>query len=227
LKAQQVLIDICNEYHVGLNELNKSVPNRKPFIGVRFPRLVEISKTIHKDNPLEFIETNDCSVYELEILQTYSIGVLKDIHQALYYFDQFAHIAHDWSTIDSLCQHFTITKKYPDEVFNLLKTYATINDEYLQRIVAVMILSHFLNDTYIESSLELIKMLNHPGYYTKMAVAWALATMMIHYSHLVIPLFQSQTFDPWIHNKAIQKTIESFRITDENKEIVKSLKRLK
>lgn len=225
MHAHKVLNQLCEEHHIHVKDFKNDVENRKPYIGVRFPRLVEISKTIQKDDPIEFIESNDCSVYELEILQTYTIGYLKDLNLALYYFDQFAHIAHDWSTVDSLCQHFTITKKYPREVFQLLEKYAIKDDEYLQRIVAVMILSHYLNDEYIERSLELILKLNHQGYYTKMAVAWALATMMIHYSHLVIPCLESHAFDPFTHNKAIQKTIESFRITAENKEKVKALKR--
>jgi len=225
MNANQVLLNLCQEYQIDWNDLKTDVEHRKPYIGVRFPRLAEISKTINQDNPIEFLDSNDCSVYELEILQTYCIGALKDIQKALYYFDQFAHLARDWSSIDSLCQRFVITKKYPEEVLILLSTYATKEDEHLQRIVAVMILSHYLNDTYIEQSLHLIKKLNHPGYYTKMAVAWALATMMITYSNRVIPLLKAHTFDCWTHNKAIQKAVESYRVSEQDKVELKLLKR--
>jgi 3-methyladenine DNA glycosylase AlkD len=226
MHANEVLHNLFLETNRTPEQLKTATPNRKPSIGVRFPRLVEIAKQIQKNNPIEFLESNDCSIYELEILQTYLIGFLKDFNQAILYFNKFALIACEWSTVDSLCQHFTIAKKYPNEVFALLGEYVKKNDEYRQRIVAVMILSHFLNDAFIEESILLLDQCVHPGYYTKMAVAWAIATMMVRYSDLAIAYLKQNRLDLWTHNKAIQKTQESFRVAAQIKAKVRELKRV-
>lgn len=202
----------------------QDISNRKPYLGISYPKLKNISKEIIKENWVEFLETNDCSIYELEILNTYVIGSIKEINHALYYFDKMVYQSKEWSVVDSLCQKFVIARKYPDEVLNLLENYAWVDDEYIQRVVSVMLLSHYNNDQSINRCLEIIKCLNHPGYYNKMGIAWALATFMIHYPDKVLLYLTSKHCDPWIKNKTIQKSIESFRIPDELKDKLKELR---
>jgi len=199
------------------NELKHNISNRKPYIGISYPKLKIISKDILKKDWIEFLDTNDGSIYELDILQTYVIGSIKTIDQAMYYFDQMVYLAKEWSVVDSLCQKFVITKKYPNEILALLEKYSKVNDEYIQRVVSVMLLSHYNNDKYIDYSIELIKTLNHPGYFNKMAISWALATFMIKYPDKVLAYIKSNECDTWIRNKTIQKSIESYRISDELK----------
>jgi 3-methyladenine DNA glycosylase AlkD len=225
MKAKEVLDNMLKQYQKSLFELNIQGMIRKPSIGISYPKLKLIADQIQKDNPIEFLESNDFSVYELEILQTYVIGRIKDIDVAIKHFEAFSPYAKEWSVVDSLCQRFIITKKHSSTVFHLLKQYALINDEYMQRIVAVMILSHFLIDDYIDEAIQLLGQLNHEGYYCKMAVAWAFATIMAKYPQKCIELFKQDRLDTWTHNKAIQKTIESYRVTEEHKKIVRQLKR--
>jgi 3-methyladenine DNA glycosylase AlkD len=134
-------------------------------------------------------------------------------------------LAKEWSTVDSLCQKFIIAKKHRDEVLPLLIKYSNSKDEYLQRVVAVMLLSHYLEDEYIEKVFDLLSKLNHQGYFTKMAVAWALATVMTYYPKECLAYMKSSKLDKWTHNKAIQKMKESFRISDDNKLKLESLKK--
>jgi 3-methyladenine DNA glycosylase AlkD len=133
--------------------------------------------------------------------------------------------AKEWSVVDSLCQKFVLARKYPDEIFELLIEYSKVEDEFTQRIVSVMLLSHFNNDKYIEASIKLINQLNHAGYYNKMAKAWALATLLINYQDRIIDYLNLNNLDIWTHNKTIQKALESFRISDESKLIISKLKR--
>ena len=205
-------------------ELKQSVLNRKPYLGIPYPKLKNISKEIIKDDWIEFLNTNDCSIYELEILNTYVIGSIKNIDCALDYFNKMVYQAKEWSVVDSLCQKFVIARKYPDEVLNLLENYKCVDDEYVQRSVSVMLLSHYNNETTIDQSIDMIKSLNHPGYFNKMGIAWALATFMIRYPQKVLLYLMSNECDPWIKNKTIQKSIESFRIPDELKDKLKELR---
>lgn len=209
---------VLNEYLFSqFKELKHNIPNRKPYLGISYPKLKIISKEILKNDWIEFLNTNDGSIYELDILQTYVIGSIKSIDQAIFYFDQMVYLANEWSVVDSLCQKFVITKKYPNEILALLEQYSKENDEYIQRVVSVMLLSHYNHDEYIDYSIELIKTLNHPGYFNKMAISWALATFMIKYPDKVLTYIQSSKCDAWIKNKTIQKSIESYRISDELK----------
>ncbi|MCK7488114.1 MAG: DNA alkylation repair protein [Bacillus subtilis] len=225
MNAHAILSQMYQEVNRGPEDLKSAVPNRKPYIGIRFPRLVEIAKQIQKNDPIEFLKTNDYAVYELEILQTYVIGNLKEFHQALDFFQRYAIHAREWSTVDSLCQHFTIAIKHPKEVLAMLHEFAQVDDEYLQRIVAVMLLSHFFHSETIDESIELLAKLKHPGYYTRMAIAWAYATLMVNHSDACIAILKSNILDVYTHNKAIQKIQESLRIDKEQKALVKALKR--
>jgi len=223
MKAKQALTNLKNKYKI--TTFKSGIENRKPYLGISFPNLKSFANEIFKDNPLEFLDSNDFSVYELEILHTYVIGKLKDFNLAFKYFKDYAPLVKEWSTVDSLCQKFVIAKKHRDEVMQLLIKYSTSKDEYLQRIVAVMLLSHYLEDEYIDQVFEILSKLNHQGYFTKMAVAWALATVMTYYPKECLFYMKTSKLDKWTHNKAIQKMKESFRISDDYKFKLEGLKK--
>lgn len=225
MDAKEVLKQMYVHFDKTSDDLNGSVPNRKPFLGISSPNLRMISKEIIKIDPIQFLDTNDLSIFELEVLHTYVIGSIKDIGLALKYFTAFSPLAKEWAVVDSLCQKFVIAKKYPDLVWNLMVQYASIDDEYMQRIVAVMLLSHYLNDAYIDQSIELLAQLKHEGYFCKMAVAWAFATIMAHYPQKCYAYLKQQKLDKWTHNKAIQKMIESFRVSNLDKARLRQMKR--
>lgn len=199
-------------------------PPRKPTYGISYPKLKEVSKIIIRSNPIEFLESNNFSIYELEILQTYVIGSLKDIDQAIHYFKELLKVAKEWSVIDSLCQRLIITRKYPFKVLDLLKTYMDSNDEYIERMICVVVLSHLLIDETYHEAIALITQLHHQGYYAKMGKAWAMCEVMIKYPEHALHILAEKCTDPWTQNKAIQKMTESYRIPHEFKETLKTLR---
>lgn len=224
MNANDVLLNILLKNEQA-NSLRHDVLNRKPFLGISYPVLKQISKIIMASDPIQFLESNDFSIYELEILQTYVIGQIKDRDLGIKYFSAFAPFAKEWSVVDSLCQKFVIARKYPKEIFDLMKTFALIDDAYIQRIVSVTLLSHFLNDNTIDEAITLINQLDHSDYYCKMAKAWAYATMAISYPEKVITCLNQKYLDVWTHNKAIQKMFESRRVSADTKAKILLLKR--
>lgn len=217
--------DFLEWFNLSSKDINYNNSGRKPFYGISYPRLKAYSKSLIKRSHYDFLDANNFDVYELEIIQTYLIGSIKDIKLALRYFELFAPFAREWSVVDSLAQRFVIAKKYQNECFELVQKYALFNDEFLQRIAAVLLLSHFLNDEYIDQSINLLTTINHPGYYTKMAVAWAFASIMSKYPQKCLIVLNEHKLDPWIHNKAISKMIDSFQITENEKQHLRTLKR--
>jgi 3-methyladenine DNA glycosylase AlkD len=196
-----------------------------PYLGLSHPKMASFFKEVVAKHQLkDFLIAKEMDLYELRIIYAYAIGKIKSIDEALFFFNDFAPYARDWSVVDTLCQKFIIARKHQAIVFELLKQYAQVNDEFIQRIVSVVLLSHYLNDEYIEATLDLLKTLKHPGYFTKMGVAWALATINAKYPEKGIQFLKEGHLEAWTHNKAIQKSIESFRVTPENKAILKAMR---
>ena len=196
----------------------------KNFHGTRLPVLRKIAKQIAKEKQYDFFKQEHKS-YEETIIHAYAIGYLKeDITILLTYLKDFIKQIDNWSICDSLCQNMTFARKYPQEVFNFLLTLINTENEWENRIVVVTFLSHFLNDQYIDKVIETIKTIKPTTYMSKMGYAWLVATMMAKYPDKTFEFMKNSVIDSWTYNKAIQKMIESFRVSDENKKILKSMK---
>lgn len=194
---------------------NKLNPTAKPALGVRIPKLRELAKRIAKEDYKWFLENNPLDTFELESLQAFVIGYAKDdIHVILNYMREFIPTIHDWSVNDSLCQTFKIARKYPKETFELLMEFKDSKKEFEVRVVAIMLMSQFLNDEYIDKVIEVLDSLYTDSYYSRMGVAWAVATIMAKYPTKCIAYMNSSNnhLDDWTYNKAIQKMKESFRV---------------
>lgn len=221
--VKQIIQNHRNEKRIAFDE--KLSPNQTGFNGLTIPKLREISKLIYKDNPYEFLDQNDFSNYELEQLQAMVIGLIKDMDVALKYMNSFIPYVKRWSVNDTLCMDFKIAKTDLNKLFLFLKPYFNSTKEFEQRIVAVMFLCHFLTDDYIDIIIPILDQLKIQEYYAKMAVAWAFATILAKYPDKGLAYIKNNHLDKWTHNKAIQKAIESYRVNEDLKEILKTLKR--
>ncbi|MCD8574626.1 MAG: DNA alkylation repair protein [Erysipelotrichaceae bacterium] len=152
MKASEVinLIKGQSKYPTPTNSVNHSIPS----YGLSYPQMNGIAKQIK--NPFEFLDSNTSEVYELHIIHTMVLKRVKDIDLAIHYFKVYCNIAKEWSVVDSLCQRFVIAKVYPKQVFDVLVELSSSSDEFVQRCVAVMCLSHFLNDEYINKVVSLL-----------------------------------------------------------------------
>ena len=190
-------------------------PTAKPCTGVRIPQLRKIAQKIAKDDYRGFLDNNPMDTFELECLQAFVIGYAKDdISILLSYLESFIPRVHDWSVSDSLCQTFKIAKKYPTETMKVLSKFKKSHREYEVRIVAIMLMSQFLNDEYIDTVIETINNLYTEDFYAKMGVAWAVATIMAKYPDKCLDYMLSpdNRLDEWTYNKALQKMKESYRV---------------
>ncbi len=216
------IIELADPKRKAFNE--KLDPNQSKMYGLTIPQLRKLSKDIAKENPYEFLDQNDFSCYELEQLQAMVIGLIKDIDAAMNYFEEFIPFVHGWSVNDTLCMDFKIARKHKKRVFNFLKSHMFSNKEFEQRVVAVMILCHFLDDEYIDASIHVLQHLRVESYYAEMAVGWAFATILAKYPDKGIAFMRTQKLRPKAYLKAIQKAIESYRVSDEIKAELKLLR---
>lgn len=201
-------------------------PNSKPMLGVRLPELRKIAKEIAKTDYKGFLEECPDTYFEYETLQAYVLGYAKDdIETILSYADRFVPKIGDWSVSDSFCQNFSIARKYPERVFDWLMGYAKKEEEFSQRVAAVLLMSHFLVPEYIGKVLDVMNILQFDGYYTKMGVAWCVATAYAKFPKETAVYLADNKLQDWTYNKAIQKMCESYRVAEEDKVYWKARKR--
>lgn len=207
---------------------NNVIPNSKPVIGVRLPELRKMAKVIAKDNYKTFLKDCPDEYLEYQILKAYTIGYIKDdIEEVLICADEFIPTIQDWAVNDSFCQNFKQAEKYPQRVWKWLQKYAASNSEYSQRVAAVLAMSHFLKEDYIDAVLMMMNRIKYEGYYTRMGVAWCVATAYAKFPEVTMNYLHNNKLDDWTYNKSIQKMTESFRISDSDKALLKTMKRSK
>ena len=195
------------------------------YYGVRLPELRKIAKMIVNEKRYDYFDEKHNSFEELTI-HAYAIGYLKeDINSCLKYLKEFIPLVNNWSVSDSVCQNMKFARKYPKEVFEFLKSMKDSNSEWEIRIVAVTLMSHFLNDEYIDEVIDILDKFKRPSYMAKMGIAWAFATIMAKYEDKMFLYLEKSSLDDWTFNKALSKMKESFRVSEEAKERLKLIKR--
>lgn len=225
-KIKQKLFEIADtkykEFHSGL------CPNTGNIIGVRVPILRNYAKEIfNKYNWKQIIEEIDDEYYEEIMLKGMLIGLAKkeDINIILKYVENYVPKIDNWAICDVFCAGLKITNKYKKEMWNFIQKYLKSNKEFEIRFAVVMILDYFIEPKYLQSNFEIFNNIKNEGYYAKMAVAWAISICLIKFYDETIKYLEKSKLDNWAYNKAIQKAIESYRISDEKKELLRSMKR--
>lgn len=204
-------------------ELNKI---KRTSFGISIPELRKFAKKLAKNDYKEFFRINDFSTFELKMLHAFTIGYVKDdIKTLLIYFEKFMPYVDDWSINDSLCQNFRIARDEQEAVWDFLMQYKNSKKEFESRIVAVVLLSHYLNDEYITRVFEVLNELNTNDYYSQMGVAWAIATIMGKYPEKCLEYLNNPKckLDKTTYNKSLQKIRESLKVSKEIKNITKTM----
>ena len=206
------------------------IPGARPILGVRVPILRKFSKEIAKGDWQTYLREASEDSYEEVAIKGFVIGYAKaELSILLPYIAEHIEKINDWSLCDGFCSNLKVIEKHREEFLEFLLPYAKIDDEFKQRVVAVMLMTHYLTDEYIDMTLKVLDNLKNEKYYCKMAVAWAIATAWAKqrektYCYM---LDGNNTLDDWSYNKAIQKMLESYRVSDEDKVMLRKMKRNK
>lgn len=125
----------------------------------------------------------------------------------------------NWAVCDSFCN--SLAPRFPGDgaaLWDFLRPLYPDSREYYARVACVVQLSHFVDSEHLEEGLSLLQQVKHPGYYAKMAAAWALSEWYVKFPQAVGQLLAQQTLEPWVQNKAIQKVRESRRVSKAEKD---------
>ncbi len=201
------------------------IPGRRKAIGVSNPDMRRLAKQIAADDPFGFLESNPQEYFEEQMLYAFVLGCAKgDFERKLKLFTrQFSNIS-DWACTDALCNDMKDIRKHREETLKAITPYVSSHNEFEVRCVAVTLLSHYVTEDYRDTVAELLPKLDTSDYYAMMGTAWAAAELVCRYPQYGIGFIGKRLLDERTHNRAIQKACESFRVSDEDKIILRKMK---
>ena len=203
----------------------KIIPSTDPetVIGVRTPELRTIAKEMVKAGDfMDFLEDLPHRYFEENQLHAFIISGMKDLKECMEELEKFLPYVDNWATCDQMSPK--IFKKHKAELLSHIKDWLGSDRTYTVRFGIGMLMEHFLDDDYDPVYPEMVAKLRSDEYYVNMMIAWYFATALAKQYESILPFIEEKRLDVWTHNKTIQKSIESFRITDEQKKYLRSLK---
>ncbi len=209
------------EFHSGL------VPGKENILGIRMPILRATAKEVVKGNWREFLELCTSDTYEEVLIKGIVIGLVPvDYEEFIGLVDGFAPLVDNWATCDSFCNGLKRIKAFKEGFFEHLEDYLCSENPWYIRIALVTMLSFYVEEGFINKVIHRSAAVKSQEYYVRMANAWLVAECYIRFPIITQDfLIEQCPLDNWTYNKAIQKIRESYRISKETKNYLKTLKR--
>lgn len=197
--------------------------NPETVIGVRTPELRKLAKQLSKmPEAAEFLKILPHKYYEENNLHGHLIDTLKDYDKIIEAIDAFLPYVDNWATCDLMSPK--VLKKHLPELYGKIREWLKSRHTYTVRFGIEMLMSFYLDEHFKSEMLGLVASVKSQEYYVNMMIAWYFATALAKQYEIALPYLEKQRLDKWTHNKAIQKAIESYRITDEQKAYLRTLK---
>lgn len=192
-------------------------------IGVRTPELRALAKKIsHKEDICGFLECLPHKYFDENQLHAFIISDIKDFDVCIKEVERFLPFVDNWATCDQLSPK--VFKKHKSELLVHIKQWLGSDKQYTVRFGIGMLLAHFLDDDFDISYLDMVAAVKSDQYYINMMIAWFFATALAKQYDSALPYLKNRRLDCWTHNKTIQKACESYRVPDEHKQYLKTLK---
>ncbi|WP_434793685.1 hypothetical protein TPDSL_36720 [Terrisporobacter petrolearius] len=224
-EIRQELIKLADDKYRSFH--SNLCPGVENILGVRLPLLRKIAKSLSKEEDYyNYLNNGDTKYYEEIMIEGLIIGYLKtDNENRFNYIKNFIPKIDNWAICDSFCNNLKFTKENMNEVWNFILPYTSSENEFDIRFAIVMMLNFYIIEDYIDDVLNTLNKINHDGYYVKMAVAWAVSYAYIDFPQKTLAFLKNNNLDNFTYNKSLQKIIESTRVSKEDKDLMRSLKK--
>lgn len=204
---------------------SKLIPSveRDTVIGIRTPELRNYAKALAKeDGAGVFLCDLPHLYFEENQLHAFIISEIRDFDLCMEEICRFLPYIDNWATCDQMSPK--VFRKRRAELLEQIEKWIVSEDTYTVRFAVKMLMDHFLDEDFDAAYPELVAELRSDEYYIKMMIAWYFATALAKQYETVLPYIEERRLDAWTHNKAIQKSVESRRISPEQKVHLRSLK---
>lgn len=192
-------------------------------IGVQVPKIRKLAKEI-KSEPFcdEFLNELPHKYYEENNLHAFLICEIADYDTCIGKLNAFLPFVDNWATCDSMRPK--AFKKNRDKLIFEIDKWLASSHTYTVRFGICMLMTHYLDDSFSVEFAEKVAKTESDEYYVNMMIAWYFATALAKQWDAVFPFIRQRRLSPWVHKKTIQKAVESYRITDEQKNILRALR---
>lgn len=197
--------------------------DKEAVIGIRTPVLRKFAKEYAKSGEIEqFMRELPHEFYEENNLHMMLIGQIKDYDECISELEKFLPYIDNWATCDSpLPKCFDKNK---ENVLERAKNWIATDATYVKRFGMGVMMRLFLDEDFKEEYIQFVASVKSEEYYVNMMIAWYMATALAKQWDAAIPYIQERRLSEWVHRKSIQKAVESYRITPEQKEYLKGLR---
>lgn len=196
--------------------------DKETIIGVRTPALRKYAKELIKTDLEVFLQDLPHEYYEENNLHGFIIEAIKDYDQCLAAINAFLPYVDNWATCDMMGPK--VFKKHLPELRAQIQMWLDSGEDYTIRFGVNMLMKYYLDEAFEPEYLDWVASIQSEEYYVKMVVAWYFATALAKQYEATIGIMEQKRLEKWTHNKTIQKAVESYRITDEQKCYLKTLK---
>lgn len=204
---------------------SKLVPNisKDTILGVRTPDMRNIAKEVFGTKEgNDFLKKLPHKYYEENLVHFFLIAMIKDFDECIKETERFLPYIDCWPVCDQSSPK--VFKKKHEELLPYIKKWIDSDHVYTSRFGMRMLMNEFLDKDFKPEYLKWVCAKKGEDYYLKMMVAWYFATALAKQYDASIVYFEKRKLDEWCHKKAIQKAIESYRVSDEHKDYLRSLK---
>lgn len=207
--------------------ISKLVPTlpRESFIGIRSPEYKKILMEVHSEAEEEipvFMKALPHQFHEENALHGCLISKIKDYDECVSALEKFLPFINNWAISDVIAAK--CLEKNKDKLILKIADWIKSDLTYTKRVAMLLLKKYFLKEAYKVEYLEWAAQIRSEEYYVNMMTAWLFADAFVYQWDSAVEFLKQRKLDSWTHNKAIQKARESFRITSEQKEYLKSLK---
>lgn len=193
-------------------------------IGVRTPELRKQAKELAKREDIrEFLNDLPHQYFDENQLHAFILSGEKDFEKCMEDLERFLPYVDNWATCDQTSPK--VFRKHRKELLDAIRRWIESDHPYTVRFAIKMLMEHFLDEDFDPAYPEMVAEVRSEEYYIRMMIAWYFATALAKQYEAVLPYLEQKKLDVWTHNKTIQKAVESYRITEEQKIYLKSLKR--
>ena len=216
------LYDLQDSEYKAFN--SKLIPNIEPerIIGVRTPELKAYAKSLKNCDVSAFLSDLPHKYYDENSLHGFLIMGIKDYDRCIAAINAFLPFVDNWATCDQLRP--LCFKKHRAELIEQIIIWLESEHTYTKRFAMGMLMAHFLDEDFKPEYLEWLAEIRSEEYYVNMMLAWYYATALAKQWEATLPYIENRRLDTWVHNKTIQKAIESYRVTDEQKAYLRTLR---
>ena len=222
-EIRERLFSLADEKYKAFHSKLMPTVDSDKLIGVRTPALRKFAAEVYKSAEYkEFMSDLPHKYYEEDNLHGFLIEKIKDFDECIVEIEKLLPYIDNWATCDMLRPK--ALKKEPQKLLKYIHKWIKSDEIYTVRYAIGCLLSYYLDDNFKAEHLSLVADVRSEEYYINMMIAWYFATALAKQYDSTIIYLENRKLPEWVHRKTIQKAIESYRISDETKAYLRTLR---